>query len=127
MKVYYNPDTDYAEIFFKTGIENYADDLDENVLLFKSEENDEVIGYAFDFASKLIPASNLLSITQKVGALLVMLRKKQGKTQEEMSSFLNIGHRTLQDIEKGGIKKVEDFEKIIDAFKKITEIKKIAI
>lgn len=65
--------------------------------------------------------------SQKVGALLIMLRKKQGRTQEEMSSFLNIGHRTLQDIEKGEIKKVEDLEKIIHAFKEIDSDIKVAI
>ena len=44
MKIYYDEEGDYLEIFVKKGIPNYGEDIAPGVTIFKDEETDEIIG-----------------------------------------------------------------------------------
>ncbi len=46
MRITYDRDIDYMEIFFKKEA-NYADEMSEHVMVFKSEKTDKPVGYAF--------------------------------------------------------------------------------
>ena len=43
MKIYYDEEGDYLEIFVKKGIPNYGEDIAPGVTIFKDEETDEIL------------------------------------------------------------------------------------
>lgn len=44
MKIYYDEEGDYLEIFVKKGAPSYGEDIASGITIFKDEETDEVIG-----------------------------------------------------------------------------------
>ena len=115
MKTYYDKDTDYLEIFFKS-TENYGEDINETTTVFKSEKNDEIVGYGFNLASQTLTSSNFLNPQQKIGALSVIGRKLKELDQTDMPKKIKIPYRTYQRIEEGHISKFDDLNKLASYF-----------
>ena len=44
MKIYYDEEGDYLEIFIKKGAPNYGEDIASGITIFKDEKTDEIIG-----------------------------------------------------------------------------------
>ena len=117
MKLYYDKEIDYLEIFFKKDV-NYGEDLTDDVMVFKSELSDAVVGYAFEDAEKNAPAFAVFNLSIKLAILLKIARTKNGLTQEE--SAKKIGSLTLrhyQRLESGeGNTTLELFAEIMKAY-----------
>lgn len=64
MKFYYDKDIDYVEVFFKQ-TPNYGVEISEEVVQFRSESDDTVVGYSFENASLSVKESELLAETVK--------------------------------------------------------------
>ena len=60
MKIYVDEDVDYVEVFFRQ-VKNYGVDIKKGVVQFRDEESDEVVGYAFENASKEIAKTEFLT------------------------------------------------------------------
>lgn len=88
MKIYYDKDTDYAEFFFQK-IANYGEDISDGIIVFKSEETDEIVGYAFENASKTIFDFKDLPTKAKVAFVLKVTRELGGYTQEQVIKRLS--------------------------------------
>ncbi len=88
MHIYYDKEIDYAEIFFEK-CENYGEDIGGGIVVFKSEKNDEVVGYGFE--SALINVFNFQELPSraKVAFLLKATRELNGYTQEQVIKKLN--------------------------------------
>lgn len=65
MKFYYDKDIDYVEVFFKQ-TPNYGVEISEEVVQFRSENDDTVVGYSFENASESVKESELLTEEVKV-------------------------------------------------------------
>lgn len=44
MKIYYDEEGDYLEIFIKKGAPNYGEDIASGITIFRDEKTDEIIG-----------------------------------------------------------------------------------
>ncbi len=44
MKIYYDEEGDYLEIFIKKGAPNYGEDIASGITIFRDEQTDEIIG-----------------------------------------------------------------------------------
>lgn len=44
MSIYYDEEGDYLEVLFKESKADYGDDIAEDIVLFRDQETDEVIG-----------------------------------------------------------------------------------
>lgn len=97
MKITYDRDIDYMEIFFKKEA-NYGDELSEHVMVFKSEKTDKPVGYAFESASETVFQSDFLQLTTKLAALLKIIRTAEDLTQEEAAK--RIGDITLRHYQR---------------------------
>jgi hypothetical protein len=75
VNIYYDKDIDYSEIFYKK-VENYSEDIADSIIVFKSEENDEIFGCAFKDASAAVFKSHDLPARAKVAFLLKMTMEK---------------------------------------------------
>ncbi len=82
MNIYYDKDIDYAELFFKK-CENYGEDIGGGIVVFKSEENNEIVGYGFESALTTVFSFQDLPSRAKVGFLLKATRERNGCTQEQ--------------------------------------------
>jgi DNA-binding XRE family transcriptional regulator len=101
MTIFYDKDRDYAEVFFRKD-ENYGEELNVTVTIFRSEKNDKVVGYAFEDASHSLFESDALSSSVKLAALLKMIRAKEELTQEAASEMIgDITLRHYQRLEAG--------------------------
>ncbi len=101
MKITYDRDIDYMEIFFKKEA-NYGDELSDNIMVFKSEKTDKTIGYAFEAASETVFKADFLQLTTKLAALLKITRTAEDLTQEEAAKRIgNITLRHYQRLEAG--------------------------
>jgi DNA-binding XRE family transcriptional regulator len=101
MTIFYDADRDYAEVFFKKD-DNYGEDMNDSVTVFKSEKNDKVVGYGFEEASCRLFESDLLSPSVKLAALLRIVRAKHGLTQEQAATKIqDITFRHYQRLESG--------------------------
>lgn len=101
MMIFYDIDRDFAEIFFKKE-ENYGEALSDMVTTFKSEKNDEVVGYGFENASQSLFENNLLSPSMKLAALLKIVRVKKKLTQEQAAEKIHdLTFRHYQRLESG--------------------------
>lgn len=101
MNIFYDGDRDYAEVFFKKA-ENYGEELNKRVMVFKSEKSDKVVGYAFEDASRSLFEEDLLTPSVKLAAFLRMLRSKEGLTQEQAAKKIgDITFRHYQRLESG--------------------------
>jgi DNA-binding XRE family transcriptional regulator len=116
MKITYDRDIDYMEIFFSKEA-NYGDELSEHVMEFKSEKTDKTIGYAFEAASKTVFQSDFLHLTTKLAALLKIVRTVEDLTQEEAAKRIgDITLRHYQRLEAGEDTTLDMLEKITAAF-----------
>ena len=99
--IFYDSDRDFAEIFFKKE-ENYGEALSDVVTTFKSEKNDEIVGYGFEEASQSLFENNLLSSSVKLAALLKIVRVKKELTQEQAAEKIHdLTFRHYQRLESG--------------------------
>ena len=101
MTIFYDKDRDYAEVFFKKE-ENYGEEMSALLTAFKSEKNDKIVGYGFEEASHSLFASEVLSPSMKLAALLKMIRAKESLTQDQASGRIaEITLRHYQRLEAG--------------------------
>lgn len=101
MNIYYDKDIDYAEIFYKK-VANYGEDLSPGIVVFKSEENDEVVGYAFERASLDVFEFKDIPTKLKVAFLLKATRERSGYTQEQViKKLIHVSGRQYQRAEAG--------------------------
>lgn len=117
MNIYYRADSDYLEVFKKEGVENYADFEDNGLIVFRSEENDEIVGYGLEAASEHIglllkPLYGL----ERLAVLLWIERKKRGLNQTQAAKLLGIDLRQYQRIENGENTKLDVVLKASKAF-----------
>ncbi len=83
MNIYYDKEIDYAEIFFKK-CENYGEDVGNGVVVFKNEDDDDVVGYGFESALTSVFNFQELPSRAKVAFLLKATRELNGYTQEQV-------------------------------------------
>lgn len=101
MNIYYDKDIDYAEIFYKK-VANYGEDLSPGIVVFKSEESDEVVGYAFERASLDVFEFKDIPTKLKVAFLLKATRERSGYTQEQViKKLIHVSGRQYQRAEAG--------------------------
>lgn len=101
MTIFYDADRDYAEVFF-TKEKNYGESMNDLVMVFKSEENEKIVGYGFEEASKFLFESDLLSSSVKLATLLRIVRARHGLTQEQAAKKVHdITFRHYQRLEAG--------------------------
>ena len=102
MYIYYNKTNDYLEFFYEQ-TENYADkdDSNEHIVIFRSEKDDSIIGYAFENASKEIIHFTRLDVVDKLAVLLKISRIRRDFSQEEAAKRLSISLRHYQRLESG--------------------------
>jgi len=101
MRIFYDGERDYIEIFFKK-TENYGEEFNDSITIFKSEKNDKVVGYGFEDASKTLFEHDLLSPSLKLAALLRITRTKEDLTQEKAAEKIgDITFRHYQRLESG--------------------------
>jgi DNA-binding XRE family transcriptional regulator len=130
MKIYYDKEIDYAEIFFNSNL-NYGEDVQPGIIVFKDEDSDKIVGYAFENASRSILNFEDLPIRFKIAFILKKTRESEGYTQEQIAEkLLNVSERQYQRAEAGEnitldvldqIMKVmpsADFSKVFEKFKK---------
>lgn len=97
MTIFYDKDRDYAEVFFKK-TENYGEEINNILTIFKSETNDKIVGYAFEEASHSLFDSNVLSSSVKLAVLLKMIRAKENLTQDIAAQ--KVGDITLRHYQR---------------------------
>lgn len=97
MTILYDKDRDYAEVFFKK-TENYGEEINAVLTVFKSESNDKIVGYAFEEASHSLFDSNVLSSNVKLAVLLKMIRAKENLTQDVVAQ--KVGDITLRHYQR---------------------------
>ncbi len=117
MTIFYDKDRDYAEVFFRKE-ENYGENMSDMVMVFKSEKNDKVVGYAFEGASRALFENDLISPSTKLAALLKIVRAKKDLTQEQAAEKIgDITFRHYQRLESGEENPtLETIESIMAAF-----------
>lgn len=111
LKLFYDQDLDYLEVFFKK-TPNYGEDRKKGIIEFKSESSDKVVGYGFYNPSKNIMASTLLQPKNKIAIMCFIKRKTLGLSEKELSAKIGMSYRTYQRIEEGSISKIDDLLKI---------------
>ncbi len=102
MYIYYDKNNDYLEFFFENTA-NYgeADETNDNIIIFRSEKNDTVVGYAFENASLEIIRFNKLDTIDKLAILLKISRIRRNFSQEDVAKNLHISVRHYQRLERG--------------------------
>lgn len=101
MNIYYDKDIDYAEIFFKK-VSNYGEDISPGIVVFKSENSDEIVGYAFAKASTDVFDFKDIPTKLKVAFLLKATREHRGYTQEQViKKLIHVSGRQYQRAEAG--------------------------
>ncbi len=116
MRITYDHDIDYMEIFFSKEA-NYGDELSRHVMAFKSEKTDKTVGYAFESANETVFQSDFLHVTTKLAALLKIVRAVEGLTQEGAAKKIgDITMRHYQRLEAGEDTTLEMLERISQAF-----------
>ena len=111
LKLFYDPDISYLEIFFKK-TPNYGIDLNSTIIEFRSELNDEIVGYGIHRPDKAIPSLTFIPPKVKIAVICFMRRKEKGLSEKEVAAKLGMSYRTYQRIEEGQISKIDDLLKI---------------
>ena len=102
MKINYFKDSDYIEVFFKSGVENYADFDSKNFAVFRSEKDDKVIGYGSEAVSENFEEFlRYFDGLQKLAIIVKVARKKMDLSQDEIAKELKLTRRQYQRIENG--------------------------
>ena len=97
MTIFYDKDRDYAEVFFKK-TENYGEEINSVLTVFKSEASDKIVGYAFEEASRSLFESHVLSSSVKLAVLLKIIRAEENLTQDGATQ--KIGDITLRHYQR---------------------------
>lgn len=97
MNIFYDKDTDYAEVFFSKEA-NYGDVCAKDIMAFKSEQTDKIVGYGFDLARSTLFKATFLSASVKLAALLKIIRTRENLTQTEAAD--RIGHITMRHFQR---------------------------
>lgn len=111
LKLFYDPDISYLEFFFKKS-PNYGVDMNKNIIEFRSENNDAVIGYGFNHPQKTVPAATFIPPKIKIALMCFLKRKELGLSERELAAKIGMSYRTYQRIEEGEISKIDDLIKI---------------
>lgn len=120
MKIYYSVDSDYIEVFLKTDVENYADFDENDFAVFKSEANEDVIGFAAEsFSENIKLFLEKFKGLERLAIIMKVARKKAGLNQEEMAHELGLKLRQYQRIEKGENTKMDVVLKAKERFPKV--------
>lgn len=111
LKLFYDPDISYLEVFFKK-TPNYGVDLNSKIIEFRSESNDEIVGYGIHHPEKAIPSATFMPPKIKIAVICFLKRKEAGLSEKEVAARLEMSYRTYQRIEEGEISKIDDLLKI---------------
>lgn len=120
MNVRYDSDLDYLEVFMKSA-PNFEEPLKghKGVSVFKSEKNDEIVGYAFDHASYAIDGFSEFDPIEKLAILLKITRTSKGWSQEETAEKLGISLRHYQRLESGQDTTLSQLQTIMTVFPEV--------
>ncbi len=102
MHIYYDKRGDYLEFFFEQTA-NYADadEKNDNVVIFRSEKDDSIVGYAIEDAAEGILHFDNLDTVDKLAILLKISRLRRDLSQDEVAKQLHISLRHYQRLEVG--------------------------
>lgn len=112
MEMMFDAEANYLEVFFEKA-ENYGEEIEAGITVFRAERDDHVVGYGFEDAELALSFQDFNSI-QKLALLLFTTRRQLGVTQQQMAYDLNIDIRQYQRFESGNVN---------TTLKKIDEIK----
>ena len=111
LKLFYDQDLDYLEVFFKK-TPNYEEDRKKGIVAFKSESSDKIVGYGFSSPLKNILISDLIGPKTKIAIICFLRRKNRGPSKKDLSAKMGVSYLTYQRIEEGSISKIDDLIKI---------------
>lgn len=100
MRTLYDEDIDYLEVV-EEGIPNYAVQATPALLLFLSESDRTVVGFALENATEHLKDLDVVSPKVRLAGVLRLMRGVRHLNQEELAKITNIGVRTLQRAEAG--------------------------
>jgi hypothetical protein len=100
MRTLYDEDIDYLEVV-EVGIANFAVQVTPVLLLFLSESDRTVVGFALDGATKNLKDLDRVPPKMRLTGALRLLRGVRHLNQEELAKITKIGTRTLQRAEAG--------------------------
>ena len=100
MKTLYDEDIDYLEVV-EEGVPNYAVQATPALLLFLSEADRTVVGFALEGASAHLVDLDVVPPKIRLAGVLRLMRGVRHLNQEELAKITKIGVRTLQRAEAG--------------------------
>ena len=133
MKINYDKKTDFLE-FFTEKIDFYEDESDSlNYYTYKSEEDDQCIGYGILNARANLPLFDKVSINTKIALLSWLIRKRNNISQAELANILNVSISTIKRVEEGittsptveylrGLKQLDPKIDLNIVFERVTDI-----
>lgn len=100
MRTLYDEDIDYLEVV-EEGIPNYAVQATPALLLFLSESDRTVVGFALENATERLKDLDVVPPKVRLAGVLRLMRGVRHLNQEELAKITKIGVRTLQRAEAG--------------------------
>ena len=100
MRALYDEDIDYLEVV-EEGIPNYAVQATPALLLFLSESDRTVVGFALENATERLKDLDVVPPKVRLAGVLRLMRGVRHLNQEELAKITKIGVRTLQRAEAG--------------------------
>jgi DNA-binding XRE family transcriptional regulator len=100
MRTLYDEDIDYLEVV-EEGIPNYAVQATPALLLFLSESDRTVVGFALENATERLKDLDVVPPKVRLAGILRLMRGVRHLNQEELAKITKIGVRTLQRAEAG--------------------------
>ncbi len=101
INVYYQVESDYAEVFFKKVIENYGEEDNKNTFLtiFKAQDDDRVVGYGIESVSKKFKSLSFLGTKEKLALMIRVFRMRENYTIDNMAKLLEISEKQYRRLE----------------------------
>ena len=120
MNIHYDADLDYLEVFMKS-VPNHEEAYKKvkGVSLYKSERNDEVVGYSFENASQSLIEFHEFDPIEKLAVLLKVARLSKNWSQDEVAKKINVSLRHYQRLEAGQDTTVSQLQEIMKVFPEI--------
>ena len=100
MRTLYDEDIDYLEVV-EEGVPNYAVQATPALLLFLSESDRTVVGFALENATERLKDLDVVPPKVRLAGVLRLMRGVRHLNQEELAKITKIGVRTLQRAEAG--------------------------
>jgi hypothetical protein len=100
MRTLYDEDIDYLEVV-EEGIPNYAVQATPALLLFLSESDRTVVGFALESATEHLEDLDVVPHKVRLAGVMRLMRGVRHLNQEELAKITKIGVRTLQRAEAG--------------------------